>query len=107
MERRREAPWHDQRRMRLRTLITLSALAGYVAAWVTALMLDGLDTSQGFGQALLWIAPAVWGVAVAVVAATRLDAVPSVLRGISAAVAAYVGGFLALLTSVAINGTGT
>ena len=75
--------------------------------WIAALLLDGFDTSEGFGQLLLWTAPAIWGVVVAVVAAVRLDVAPSVLRSISAAVAAYTGGFLALLTSVAINGTGT
>ena len=93
--------------MRIGVIVLLSALAGYVAALIVGLLLDGLDTSQGLGQALLWSAPAIWGVAVAVVAAFRLAVIPSLLRGISAAVAAYAGGFLALLTWVAFNGTGT
>jgi hypothetical protein len=93
--------------MRFWAIVTLSALAGYVASWIAGVLLDGLDTSQGFGQALVWTAPAIWGVAVAIVAAVRLDVIPSVVRGIAAAVAAYAGGFLALLTWVAIDGTGT
>jgi hypothetical protein len=95
--------------MRFRVVVPLSALAGYVGFYILGTLLDlgEVDTSQGFGQMLVWTAPAMWGVGVAVVTATRLDVVSSVVRGLFGALAAYAGGFLAVMTWVAIHGTGT